>query len=108
MDVNGTRFQLLLDRTIGAEPPGGTAGHVHDWLPISARGKPLNGCMSAGSQVAHPDATALAVTLSARAARPAVTAIGETRRSADRFGNWYWISNDQQRIFWQPFGSNRP
>src|SRR5260221_6223773 len=32
------------------------------------------------------------------------------RRGAapDSFGNWYWIANDRQRIFWQPRGSRRP
>src|SRR5690606_4676490 len=31
----------------------------------------------------------------------------EARRGADvdRFGNWYWISHDRQRLFWRPAGS---
>lgn len=28
--------------------------------------------------------------------------------SPDAFGNWYWIGNDRQRIFWLPRGARRP
>ncbi|MGZ7265380.1 hypothetical protein ACXWP3_09730, partial [Streptococcus pyogenes] len=39
-----------------------------------------------------------------------VPLMAEARRGAavDRFGNVYWISQDRQRIYWQPTGDVRP
>lgn len=95
MDVNGTRFHLIHGQA--------------DWRR----------CLEPGSadgwaDIAWDDRTA-ALTL-----RPLLSIFPRGRRdnplpvearrgaAVDRFGNVWWISQDRQRIYWQPTGDVRP
>ena len=95
MDVNGTRFHLFRGES--------------DWRRCT---EPGSG--DGWADLAWDDRTA-ALTL-----RPLLSIfprgrrdhalLAEARRGAavDRFGNVYWISQDRQRIYWQPTGDVRP
>lgn len=95
MDVNGTRFHLLhgeADWRRCQEP-----GHAGAWADLAW------------------DERARALTL-----RPLLAIFPRSRRdqplraemrrgaAVDRFGNVYWISQDRQRIYWQPTGDVGP
>lgn len=105
MDVNGTRFHLLLGQAdweaCAAEPEGGAPGVDPEGLAEPANGEPF---------VAW-DGRRLALTLWRRvfqfATPPGPKLDPAARRGAarDRFGNWYWIDETEQRILVSSAGS---
>src|SRR5262245_22603084 len=110
MDVNGTRFQLLVGqddwRLCRLE---GQPEDVHDWFPYLQGGQSSAWLQVGWEQQSRTLTLRPLLSLFPRGQR-ALPLQPSARRGAalDRFGNWYWISNDQQRIFWQPFGRTRP
>ena len=95
MDVNNTRFHLLrgeADWRRCAEP--GPAG---GWADVAWDSR-------AGALTLRP-----LLSIFPRGRRDAPLA-AEGRRGAavDRFLNIYWISQDRQRVYWQPTGDTRP
>jgi phage tail-like protein len=91
MDVNGTRFHLILGES--------------DW----------SACVEERDEGALPalewDDLSHALTLTPilslfRPARPRPDLLPADRRgaAADRHGNWYWISRDEKSILWSPPG----
>lgn len=107
MDVNGTRFHLLLGQAdweaCAAEPEGGAPGVDPEGLAEPANGEPF---------VAW-DARRLALTLWRRVfqlAAPSGPKLHPTARrgaARDRFGNWYWIDEDERRILVSSAGSGK-
>jgi phage tail-like protein len=110
MDVNGTYFHLIAGQAdwsacrLEAQPDivrnwyaDFTAGRAYEWLQVGwddeSRTLMLRPLLS----------------LFPRGQREAPLQPSARRGAAmDRFGNWYWIGNDRQRIVWQPSGSDRP
>ncbi len=95
MDVNETRFHLFrgeADWRRCTEP--GVAG---GWADVAWDAR-------AGALTLRP-----LLSIFPRGRRDTPLA-AEARRGAavDRFGNVYWISQDRQRIYWQPTGDVRP
>lgn len=95
MDVNGTRFHLFhgeADWRRGTEPgsDGGWADLAWDDRTAALTLRPLLSIFPRGRR----DNPLLA----------------EARRGAavDRFGNVWWISQNRQRIYWQPTGDVQP
>lgn len=95
MDVNGTHFHLLYGKADWSkcqeENSSGGEGRLEWDSQSEMLGlRPLQVLFPRGKRVAPLQPSA--------------------RRGAavDRFGNWYWIDNDRQRIFWKPSGSDRP
>jgi len=91
MDVNGTRFHLILG-------PG-------DWA--AAREAAGVGVGAASLYDDALDALTLRPLPSIfRPSRPTPPLTADDRRGAgaDRFGNWYWISADERSILWAPPG----
>jgi phage tail-like protein len=107
VDVNGTHFHLIKDQrdweTCRVEVESGELVSLDDdrdtefIKPLTYDRKTEN--LRLSSQ--------LPLFTSARLHSP--LDVSERRGSAsDSFGNWYWISNDRRRIFWQPMGARRP
>lgn len=95
MDVNDTRFHLLRGETDWrrcTEP-----GQVGDWADLAWDQR-------AGALTLRP-----LPAIFPRGRRDAPLA-AEARRGAavDRFGNVFWISQDRQRVYWQPAADLRP
>lgn len=96
MDANGTRFQLLKGKA--------------DWLAGQEFGQP-NGTFL---RLAWDDGDEFLtlnplLSLFVRGTRDAPLDPAARRgAAADRFGNWFWIAHDRQRIYWQPSGSGKP
>ncbi|WP_437621905.1 phage tail protein [Sorangium sp. So ce1151] len=107
MDVNGTRFHLLLGeadwRSCAVEPEGGAPGVDPEGGAEAGGGEPY---------VAW-DEGRLALTLWPRVfqfkAPPGPLLDPSARRGAgrDRFGNWYWIDDDERRVLVSSSGSER-
>lgn len=96
MDVNGTRFHLIKGRA--------------DWRRCREDGESGAGDFrrlhfDEGSRVMRL-ASQLVLFVSARGGSQLPL---EARRgaAADAFGNWYWIGNDRQKIYWRPLGSKK-
>jgi phage tail-like protein len=96
VDVNGTRFHLIKGKS--------------DWLRCREEGAPHDGFLRV-----YYDERSERLTLKPvlslfprrsdqRSLDPLVSRRGA---AVDRFGNFYWIANDRQRIFWQPSGTRR-
>jgi len=109
MDTNGTRFHLYQTeadwrRCRLADQPATVA----DWIAFSRQENApewLHLAWSAAQGLTL--APQLARFPRSRRDQPLTP---ESRRGAavDQFGNWYWISHDQQQIFWLPAGTGRP
>ena len=94
MDVNGTHFHLIYGKTDWSQcQEDRLDGRAHvEWDSQSEilSLKPRSVLFPRGKRytpLKPPDRRGAAV---------------------DRFGNWYWISNDQYKIFWKPSGGDRP
>ncbi|HVG34273.1 MAG TPA: hypothetical protein VM911_14480 [Pyrinomonadaceae bacterium] len=96
MDVNGTRFHLIKGEA--------------DWLKqCHEEGQPagrfahLDFDTKSGAMMLKPQFVLFVSARGGAALDP------EDRRgaAADSFNNWYWISNDRQKIFWRPEGSKK-
>ncbi len=91
VDVNETHFHLIFGKA--------------DWkMQIKANGQPpvaWNG--RSGGLTLQP-------VLSLFRNKRAMPLAPQARRgtAVDKFGNWYWISHDRQRIYWQPSGTEQP
>ncbi|HEX5167167.1 MAG TPA: hypothetical protein VFV93_17305 [Thermomicrobiales bacterium] len=96
MDVNGTRFQLIKGQA--------------DWQAV------LDETRRQGYEAnLRWNATPEWLTLNAPLSRFPLSRneqgrLSSSRRgaAADQYGNWYWIADDERRIYWQPSGSRRP
>ncbi|MCB8983617.1 MAG: hypothetical protein H6659_07320 [Ardenticatenaceae bacterium] len=93
MDVNGTRFHLIQGQA--------------DWAECQEAGKAAweNAYWSGetGSVMLSP-----LLSLFPRGARDVpLTPAVRRGAAADKFGNWYWISQDQQQIYWLPSGKGK-
>jgi hypothetical protein len=95
MDVNDTRFHLFRGEADWRRctEPGQAAG----WADL-AWDEP------AGALTLRP---LLAIFPRGRRDLP-LTAEARRGAAVDRFGNVYWVSQDRQRIYWQPTGDVRP
>jgi phage tail-like protein len=110
MDVNGTRFQLLVEqddwRRCRLE---GQPEDMDGWFLYQQGGQPSAWLQVDWEPHSHTLTLRPLLSLFPRGQRTLPLQPSARRGAAlDRFGNWYWISNDQQQIFWQPFGHNRP
>lgn len=117
MDVNGTRFHLVkgcqdwqVCRVVGDQDISRAAfsncaerAQVHTFVAAEAPLTPVDWHERSASLTLRP-----LLVLFPRGKRD-VPLTPEARRGADvdRFGNWYWISHDRQRLFWRPVGSQR-
>ncbi|MBK8814433.1 MAG: hypothetical protein IPN42_02510 [Methylococcaceae bacterium] len=93
MDVNGTRFHMIMGRK--------------DWLQCREEGSLQSDfqCIEIGSQNECLTLKPL-LTLFFRPNNEQKLLLSARRGAAvDRFGNFYWIANDRQQIFWQPSGT---
>jgi phage tail-like protein len=95
VDVNGTSFHLVYGEAdwSNCQEEDSSGGAVHlEWNSQSEMLglRPLPVLFPRGKRAAFLDPSA------------------RRGAAADRFGNWYWIGNDRQRIFWKPSGSGRP
>lgn len=111
MDVNGTRFHLIKGLVDWRR-----CREEEHFLPSSAPAEPLvtSPDLVDWENVAY-DRAAEMLTLNPKLALFPRGSGGQqldlaARRGVarDQFGNWYWIGNDRQTIFWQPRGSRRP
>jgi len=90
MDVNGTRFHLIQGKA--------------DWQQCQESGldawEDAYWSETTGSTMLSP-----LLSLFPRGKRDVPLTPASRRGSAvDKFGNWYWISEDQRKIFWLPSG----
>jgi len=97
MDVNGTRFHLLLGES--------------DWAGCAEVDEDGSAGPAGSFENVHWDREIGAVSLRPilslfRPPRPVDRHDPGDRRgaAADRFGNWYWISRDERTIQWSPSG----
>lgn len=103
MDVNGTYFHLIKDKrdwdTCRVEVEPGEFVYLREDKVKQLQYDEQRASLTLNAQ--------LALFTSARQLKPLDVS---ARRGAapDSFGNWYWISNDQRRIFWLPIGARRP
>ena len=81
MDVNGTRFHLVLGEG--------------DWLPHTASGAAPADVEWSGGATAPAPAPAR---VPARRDSVMLTAEGRRGAARDRYGNWYWISDDEHEV----------
>lgn len=109
MDVNGTRFHLITGQADWRQCRlEGQPDEVKDWYESLEKGQDyewlhIGWDEKSGTLILRP-----LLSLFPRGKRDVPLQPSARRGAAvDRFGNWYWISNDQQRIFWQPSGSER-
>jgi hypothetical protein len=105
MDVNGTRFHLIINS--------------QDWLSPLPDSSPLSPPVVSVQGVDRDKVEyVLAEQYLALKRLPPLFQRGRGSRSlepearrgsaVDRFGNWYWIANDRRRIYWQPSGMKKP
>lgn len=91
MDVNGTRFHLIY----GAS----------DWQRCRDESAPGDGYELDARGLVRLRALTPLFPRGRRSSPPAA----DDRRgaAADRFGNWYWIGTNRDRLYWSPAGSRR-
>lgn len=95
MDVNGTRFHLLIGKK--------------DWLRCQEEGATPGSfnCLDVDEQNEHLRLKPL-LTLFSRRKNLKILQPSDRRGAAtDRFGNIYWIAHDRQQLFWQPSGTQK-
>src|SRR5688572_14085600 len=94
MDVNGTRFHLILSRQEWLACP------VLDEDSVSGgvAWDPANAALTLDRTFAHFPRSRRDVPLSLEARRGA---------GVDNYGNWFWIGHDRGSIYWRPAGSDR-
>jgi phage tail-like protein len=95
VDVNGTRFHLIVGKT--------------DWLRCQEEGvsSDLFQCVAYDEQADQFMLKSL-LSLFPRRNNPKPLEPSARRGAAvDRFGNYYWLANDRQQIFWQPSGTKQ-
>ncbi|MCA9969175.1 MAG: hypothetical protein KC425_03115 [Anaerolineales bacterium] len=94
MDVNGTRFHLFKGQA--------------DWRQLSEADQPTGWLHAAWDDASAAVTLSPLLSLFPRGRRDVPLDPAARRGAAvDRYGNWYWISHDRQRLFWQPSGSGR-
>ncbi len=93
MDVNGSRFHLIQGKMDWqqCQESGKAAWEAIDWNEKS------------GSLMLTP---LLSLFPRGKRDKP-LTPSARRGAAADKFGNWYWISEDRQKIFWQPSGDKK-
>ncbi|MCI0398248.1 MAG: hypothetical protein L0332_20175 [Chloroflexi bacterium] len=95
MDVNGTRFHLLKGK--------------QDWTGCREVGQAEGWRLAAWDDSTETAILSPLLSIFPRGRRDAPLDPSARRGAAvDRFGNWYWISQERQRIYWLPSGSGRP
>lgn len=93
MDVNGTRFHLIQGQA--------------DWQECLETAAGINENASWNQESRAVMLNPL-LTLFPRGKRDAPLTPASRRGAAvDKFGNWYWISQDQQQIYWLPSGTGK-
>ena len=91
MDVNGTRFHLIYGSP--------------DWQRCRDESAPGDGYEVDGLGLVRLRSL---TPLFARGRRSSpLTAEARRGAAADRFGNWYWIGANRDRLYWSPSGSRR-
>jgi phage tail-like protein len=110
MDVNGTRFHLLSGQADwGTCRLAGQPADVRDWLPYLKAEAAYDWLHVGWDEPLQTLTLRPLLSLFPRGQRDAPLQPSARRGAAvDRYGNWYWISHDQQQLFWLPSGSNRP
>jgi phage tail-like protein len=109
MDVNGTRFHLLQGKADWRRCRlAGQPQTVDDWYLSLTEGQAADWLRVGWDEKTRALTLRPLLLLFPRGQRVMPLQPSARRGAAvDRYGNWYWISNDQQRIFWRPSGSNR-
>ncbi|SEQ07075.1 phage tail protein [Nitrosomonas ureae] len=93
MDVNGTRFHLILGKD--------------DWFRCQEDGAPhgIFKCVTFDEKADQFMLKSLPRRIS-HSQQPLNASI-RCGAAVDRFGNCYWLANDRQQIFWQPSGTKQ-
>jgi phage tail-like protein len=89
VDVNGTRFHLIIGK--------------NDWLRCQEEGVARDRDEQAEQLMLKP----LLTLFTRRSSPQSLEASARRGAAVDLFGNFYWIANDRQRIFWQPSGTKQ-
>ena len=95
MDVNGTRFHLIIGEK--------------DWLRCQEEGTDHGSfqCVAYDGQTEQLMLKPLLTLFPRRSNQLLLEPSARRGAAVDRFGNYYRIANDRQRIFWQPSGTKQ-
>lgn len=111
MDVNGSQFHLIKGQADWSRCRlAGQPTAVTDWIEAGQKSDQPPDWLKANWETARQAVTLNPILpLFVRDSDKEPLPLDRRRGTAvDQYGNWYWISQDRQHLYWQPAGSKRP